>query len=176
MQTSFFWGQNLVFKELVWPWKWDQSYQNLIISWKLGQGHQNLIKSLNHPNVTIYEVWPESVICFFQEIECRQAFFGQNLIIQSADVTLKMRSRSPKSNQILKPSQCYNYEVWPESVICFFQEIECRQAFFGQNLIIQSAGVTLKMRSRSPKSNRFFSPPNDVSVQVWSKSTWWFRR
>ena len=32
--------------------------------WKLGQGHQTLIKSLNHPNVTIYEVWPESVIWF----------------------------------------------------------------------------------------------------------------
>ena len=30
--------------------------------WKLGQGHQNLIKSLNHPSVTIYEVWPESII------------------------------------------------------------------------------------------------------------------
>ena len=29
---------------------------------------------------------------------------------------------------------------------------------FGQNLIIQSAGVTLKMRSRTPKSNHFFSP------------------
>ena len=31
------------------------------------------------------------------------------------------------------------------------------------------------MRSRSPKSNHFF-PPNNVSVQVWSQSTHWFRR
>ena len=31
---------------------------------KLGQGHQNLIKSLNHPSIIIYEVWPESVIWF----------------------------------------------------------------------------------------------------------------
>ena len=29
-----------------------------------GQGHQNQIKSLNHPSITIYEVWPESVIWF----------------------------------------------------------------------------------------------------------------
>ena len=28
------------------------------------RSHQNLIKSLNHPNITIYEVWPESVIWF----------------------------------------------------------------------------------------------------------------
>ena len=33
-------------------------------NWKLGQGHQNLIKSFNHPNVTIYEVWPEFIIWF----------------------------------------------------------------------------------------------------------------
>ena len=32
------------------------------------------------------------------------------------------------------------------------------------------------MRSRSPKSNYFFSRPNNVPVQVWSKPTQWFRR
>ena len=35
----------------------------------------------------------------------------------SSLVTLKIRSRSPKSNQIFKPSQRSIYEVWPESVI-----------------------------------------------------------
>ena len=33
--------------------------------WKLSQGYQNTIKSLNHLNVTIYEVWPESVTSSF---------------------------------------------------------------------------------------------------------------
>ena len=37
----------------------------------------------------------------------------------------------------------------------------------------QRAGVTLKTRSRSPKSNSFL-PPNNVPVQVWSKPTLWF--
>ena len=32
--------------------------------WKLGQGHRNLNQSLKHPNITIYEVWLESVIWF----------------------------------------------------------------------------------------------------------------
>ena len=53
VQTSFF-GQNLTnFTVFIvwWPWK-------------LGQGHQNLTKSLHHPNVTIYEAWPESAIWF----------------------------------------------------------------------------------------------------------------
>ena len=39
-------------------------------------------------------------------------------------------------------------------------------SFFGQNLIIQSAGVTLKKRSKSPKSKYFFPPPNNVSVSL----------
>ena len=88
--------------------------------WKLGQGHQNLLKSLNYPNFTIYEVWPESVIWFKR---------------QGAD-----------------------------------------RVVFGSKFENFSAGVTLKMRSRSPKSYHFFSPPNNVSVQVWSKSTHCFRR
>ena len=32
------------------------------VAMQVMQGHQNLSESLNHPHVTIYEVWPESVI------------------------------------------------------------------------------------------------------------------
>ena len=83
-----------------------------------------------------------------QEIDCRQGSYSM--------VTLKIWS--PKSNQIFKPSQHYN--KWSLARIRdLVQEISCRQAFFfGQSLIIQGAGVTLKMRSRSPKSNQFFPP------------------
>ena len=50
--------------------------------WKLGQSHQNLIKSLNDPNVTIYEIWPESIIWLKrQDAESFFFFFGQNLKI-----------------------------------------------------------------------------------------------
>ena len=67
-------------------------------------------------------------------------------------LTLKIRSRSPKSNQIFRSSQHYN--IWNLARIRHLvQQIGCRQAFLGQNLIIQSAGVTLKIRSGSPKSN-----------------------
>ena len=34
-------------------------------------------------------------------------------------VTLKIRSRSPKSNQIFKPPKVTIHKVWPESVIWF---------------------------------------------------------
>ena len=90
-------------------------------------------------------------------------------------VTLKIRSRFPKSNQIFKPSQHYN--IWSLARICHLvQEIGCRQAFFRLKFENFSAGVTLKMRSRSPKFNHFFPPFHNVSVQDWSKSTDWFRR
>ena len=89
-------------------------------------------------------------------------------------VILKIMLTSSKSNQVFKLSQ--QYSIFSLARIRYLvQEIGCRCAFFGQNLKISSAGVTLKMRSRSPKSNHFFPPPNNVSVQVWSKSIHWFR-
>ena len=46
---------------------------------------------------------------------------------------------------------------------------------FWSKFDIQSAGVTLKMRSKSPNFVSF-SCHSGVSVQVWSKSSNWFRR
>ena len=46
-------------------------------------------------------------------------------------------------------------------------------SFFGSKFESQCAGVTLKMRSRSPKSNHFF-PMSQWCLQVWSKSINWF--
>ena len=81
-------------------------------------------------------------------------------------VTIKIRSRSQKSNKI--------HKVWPESIIWFKRE-RADKLFFGSKFDFQSAGVTLKMRSKSP--NSISSPcPSGVSLQVWSKSTNWFRR
>ena len=39
--------------------------------------------------------------------------------------------------------------------------------YFLSNFDIQSAGVTLKMKSRSPKPNNSFPSPSAVSMQVW---------
>ena len=85
------------------------------------------------------------------------SFFCQNLnflqFLQFYNVvTLNIRSRSPKSNQIFKPSQ--RYSIWSLARIRHLvQEIGCRQAFFFFFFLVitwkfQSADVTLKIKSR----------------------------
>ena len=60
-----------------------------------------------------------------QEIECRQAHFYSLYSV----VTLNIRSMSPKSNQIFKPSQ--RYKIWNLARIrLLVQDTGCRQAFF----------------------------------------------
>ena len=81
-------------------------------------------------------------------------YFGQNLTFKSADVTLKIRSGSPKSNQLLtilqtmylcKLSQPPPHPHW-------FKVLRRKTLFWA----FQSASVTLEMRSRSFKSNQLF--------------------
>ena len=89
---------------------------------------------------------------FIQEIGCRHSF-SNNLI---SHVTLKMGSRSPKSDQFFYMSQQYKC-LSLVKIYLFLQEIGCRQAFsqpFSNKL---SPCVTLKMGSKSPKSNQHFS-------------------
>ena len=70
-------------------------------------------------------------------------------------VTLKIRSRSPKSNQIFQPSQQYmKFGLNPS----FGSRDRVQISFFGQKLKISKCMVTLKMKSRSSKSNHFFPP------------------
>ena len=57
-------------------------------------------------------------------------------------LTLKIRSRSLKSNQFFNYPSDTIHKVWPESII-LVEEIECRQAFLSK-FDIQNAGVTLK--------------------------------
>ena len=75
-------------------------------SWplKLSQGHQNLINSEPPPNNALVQVWSKSIHLF------RRYRVGKpNLISFHGLVTLKMRSRSPKSNQHFLPSQLCIY-------------------------------------------------------------------
>ena len=68
-------------------------------------------------------------------------------------VTLKIRSRSPKSNQLLL---CHNdtiYQFWSDSIIRF-KRYRAETKFCTFKRVI----VTLKIRSRSPKSDHHFSP------------------
>ena len=81
---------------------------SVVTSWNLGQNHHSLIKSSNNPNVTIYEVWPESVIWFKRKTRFCWSNF-ENFKFYSV-LTLKIRWSQPKSSLILKPTQRYN--IW----------------------------------------------------------------
>ena len=87
------------------------------------------------------------IYLFFACVWSMGAIF-QNL---SPSVTLKMGSRSPKSNQFLSLSQQYSctnlVKIHP-----FILEMGAQKTFSNK----LSPPVTLKIRSRSPKSNHFF--------------------
>ena len=69
-------------------------------------------------------------------------------------LTLKNRSRSPKSNQLFTMAQCYIHANLVE--ICQpVHEIWCTQALLDEFGSLSPA-VTLKIRSRSPKPNQLF--------------------
>ena len=72
----------------------------------------------------------------------------------------------------IKPSQCYNR--WSLARICHLvQETGCTQAFFGQNFKVLVWPWKLSKGHQNLITS--FLPPNNVSVQVWSKSMHWFR-
>ena len=76
--------------------------------------------------------------------------FWPKFYIQSADVTLKMRSRSPKSNHFFPMSQgCLHASL--VKIHLLVQEIAQTMHIFSFYSV-----VTLKNRSRSPKSFPIF--------------------
>ena len=89
-------------------------------------------------------------------------------------VSLKIRSRSPKSNQLLTIPMLQYIKFGQNP--SFGSRDRVQTSCVWSKFDFQSAGVTLKMRSRSPKSNHFFPTSNVVYMQVRSKSTYWFRR
>ena len=106
-----------------------------------------------------------------QEIECRQCSFYSLYSV----VTLKITSWSPKSNQIFLTIPIIQCTKFGQN-LSFGLRDRVQTSCFGSKFDIQSGGVTLKMRSRSPKSNHSFLCPTGVYMQDWSKSTYWFRR
>ena len=84
-----------------------------------------------------------------QETECRQGSFYSLYSV----VNLKIWSWSPKSNQFFNYPKYIKFGQNPS----FGSRDRVQTSFSGAKSDIQSAGVTLKMRSRSPKSNYFFA-------------------
>ena len=81
--------------------------------------------------------------------------FGLNFGGLSLTVTLKIRPRSPKPIQLFNMSKCYIHANLVK-IRQLVHEILCTQAPFGSNLAVLSPAMTLKNRSRSPKSNQLF--------------------
>ena len=85
---------------------------------------------------------------FFQETGCRQAI-SNNL---SLNMTLKMGSRSPKTNHLFSMFQQYRCTRLVK-ILPIIQEIGCRQAIFQQS----KPSCDLENGVKVTKSNQFFS-------------------
>ena len=97
------------------------------------------------------QVWSKSIHSYKRQGADKP--FSNNL---SPPVTLKMGSRSPKSNQFFYMSQQYRCASLVK-IYSFLQEIGCRQAIFQQSKPSKPS-CDLENGSRSPKSNQHFSP------------------
>ena len=128
----------------------------------MSQGHQNLNISSHVPIVFLCKCGQNPLIVSGDKVQTRLIFYRFYSV-----VTLKIMS-SPKSNQIFKPSQCY-MKVGLDPLFCSRDRVQT--SFFcvlsEKNWKFQSAGVTLKMRPRSPKSNHFFPPSQLVGWLCW---------
>ena len=119
--------------------------------WKWGQGHQNLITSFPCPNVVSMQVWSKSTNWLKKKNRVQTRLIFTVLIAW-------WPWKLGQSHQNLIKS--FNYpidtihKVWPESII-WFKRQAADKLFLGQNLKFKN-GVTLKMRSWSPKSNHIF--------------------
>ena len=140
--------------DLLWPWKW-------------GQGHQNLISFLPSPSDVSVPVWFKSIHTF-RRYGADKAFFNTLW----PPVTLKIRSRSPKSNQFFAISQWYICASLVK-IHQFLQEIWCRQGIFQHSL----TSCDLENVDQGHQNLISSLPsPSDISVPVWSKSINFFRR
>ena len=81
--------------------------------------------------------------------ECADKLFKSKFDIQSAGVTWKMRSRSSKSNHFFLISQ-WRFCASLVKIHKFVQESGDKAHFYSLYSV-----VSLKIRSRSPKSNQF---------------------
>ena len=126
--------------------------------WKLGQSHQNLINSFNYPNDTIDKIWPESCIWFKR---------------QGAGVTLKMRPRSPKSNDFFPMSQwCFCASL--VKITYWFRRWECRHWRLIFTVFI--VWWPWKLGQGHENLKNYFSYHNDTIHNVWPESIIWFKK
>ena len=88
-------------------------------------------------------------------------------------VTLKIRSRSPKSNKLLILSDLYRFA----NMVTFHSmdhEITCWQTLFGLILVDYVWQWPWKLDQGHQNLFSFLSCPNVIAMQIWLKSTSWF--
>ena len=155
MQTSLF-GQNLKFKVLVWPWKW-------------GQGHKNLMTSFPCPNGVSVQVWSKSTYWFRRWVQKRLIF-----TVFLVWWPWKLGQGHPN---LIKFFNYRNATIHSLTRIHHLvQEVGCRHALFGPNLTFKVLVWPLKWGHGHKNLTTSFPCLNGVSVQVWSKSTYWCRK
>ena len=132
-----------------------------------GQGHQNLISSFPCLNNIAVQVWSNPFIHSGDRVH--KNHIPTNL---SPPVTLKMGSRSPKSNQFFYMSQhCRCASL--VKIYSFLQEIGCGQAIFQQSK--PSCDLT-KWGQGHQNLISSFTCSSNIDVQVWLKSIHSFKR
>ena len=99
-----------------------------------------------------------------QYIKIGQNFSWSKFDIQSAGVTLKLCSSSPKANHFFPISQWCFYASLVK-IHQSFQESADKAHFY----ILYSV-VSLKIRSRSPKSDQIFKLPQRTVYEFWPES------
>ena len=135
---------------LAWPWKW-------------GQSHQNIISSFACHNNKAVQVWSKSTHSFWRKGADKP--FSNNL---STLVTLKMESRSPKSNQFFSMSQQYRCTSLVK-IHTFIQEIGCRQAIFQQSkpsCDLEKWGQLIMHPSTPPPTHTHTYTPTPPQIQI----------
>ena len=88
--------------------------------------------------------------CFVQVITC-STLFCQNLTFQIVDVTLIIKSTSPKSNKLLTTTNKIPLQVWLKFTH-WFRRLSAKLAYFHSFYTM----MTLEIMSRSPKSYQRF--------------------
>ena len=112
----------------------------------------------------------------FRENRCPpppKPVYGRNFIHQA--VTLKIRSRSPKSNKLLILSDLYKLA----NLVTFqpmVHEITCRQTLFGLILVDYVWQWPWKLDQGHQNLFSFLSFPNVMYMQIWLKSASRFMR
>ena len=114
--------------------------------------------------------------CVFREHRCPpppKPVYGGKFSHEA--VTLKIRSRSPKSNKLLIQSDLYRLA----NLVTFHpmvHEITCRRTLFGLILVDYVWQWPWKLDQGHQNICSFSLGPNVISMQIWLKSTSWFMR